>query len=172
MKNANHPIVKIPIDGRRKKLTPQTIHDNEKLNLRMIENKQRLQIIDKKMINKNGKKMTMNELFDIAQTISKITNRKIDRLARRNRNGLLCWLAESCDFIANMPAMGEIGKKIQENNLNTINDQPNITNNINPMNPTCQLDNQNNTTLNQDTNLSSNQNSSRILKNIKQLDLQ
>lgn len=133
------PIFKIPIDGRRKKLTQQTIHDNEKLNIRILENKQRLQIIDKKMVNKKGKKMTMFELYNLALTISQITKRKIDRLARRNRNGLLCWLAESIDIISNQDVMNEIKKRFeskeqheQTNQEESSDSQPeNVNQNIN-----------------------------------------
>ena len=121
MHNGNCQIFKILVDGRRKKLTQQTIHDNERLNIRMLQNKPRLQIIDRKMVNKKGKKMTMYELYNLAQTISNVTNRKIDRLARRNRNGLLCWLAESIDIISNQQTLDEIRKRVQLNNDQQLN---------------------------------------------------
>lgn len=100
MQDCNYHVVKIQIDRRRKKLTQQTIHDNEKLNLRIIRNKTKLQLLDKKMVKNGGKKMNMAELYNIALTLGRIINRKVDRLARRNRKGLLCWLVESCDIIA------------------------------------------------------------------------
>lgn len=159
MQNENLQIFKIPITGHRKKLTQQTIHDNEKLNIRMLENKNRLQIIDKKMINKKGKKMTMYELFDLAQTISNITKRKIDRLARRNRNGLLCWLAESIDIISNKKTLEEIKARLQENNNNQNQQEQNEEQN----NDTTDNDNQNfdasvdNEPQKDDNNLSENQ---------------
>ena len=93
------PTSHIKKTGRRKRLTPQTIRDNEKLNLRIKRNQERIQLLDNHLSNADGRKMKMSELLSIATFMSQISKTKIDRIAKRNRNGLLCWINENFDSL-------------------------------------------------------------------------
>ncbi|OHT00084.1 hypothetical protein TRFO_08034 [Tritrichomonas foetus] len=119
-----HPIVAIKRIGKRRKLTAQTIRDNEKLNNRILKNQSRIKVIDKQFVNSDGRKMKMADLLKIAVVISRYSHKKIDRIAKRNRMGLLCWISENFESLSKRG--GSIPSQLSEANLNNIGQMKNL----------------------------------------------
>lgn len=75
------------------------IKDQEAIEDRIIRNEPLIDTVINCLESHYGSKLTVDQLRIYARCASKIINKKIDRLANRNRMALLCWYSENWNEI-------------------------------------------------------------------------
>ncbi|EAY17211.1 hypothetical protein TVAG_291630 [Trichomonas vaginalis G3] len=75
------------------------IKDQEAIEDRIIKNEHMIDVVVSCLESHHGGKLTVDQLRIYARSVSKIINKKIDRLANRNRMALLCWYSENWNEI-------------------------------------------------------------------------
>lgn len=101
--------------NKHKRKTAQSVRDHEKIKKRLEYNGIMPDYISAYLEKSIGRHISSTSLLSLASDIEYEFNLKIDRLARRNRQALLCWFAENWNII--LPA---INKKI---NLSILSDK-------------------------------------------------
>ena len=119
-------------------ISEQSVKDHEELQTRMDMNGVKIDLVAAILEHMYGGRFTVEELLCLARKISKKINLKIDRLAHRNRSGLLCWFAENWNLI--YPKLQTLS------NFNTaifsqVYQEEELKTNYNPIDPSdiCQL---------------------------------
>ncbi|EAY02055.1 hypothetical protein TVAG_383580 [Trichomonas vaginalis G3] len=79
--------------------SPKNIRDHLQIFERIRENGIKMDFVSAYIDREFGTKVKYLSLLSIAGNLSKELDLKLDRLAKRNRNALLCWYAENWDKI-------------------------------------------------------------------------
>lgn len=82
-----------------RKRTPQCQRDYEKIQRRIKFNGEKVEYVASYIDRYFGSHVTSMMLISIANVITEKHKIKLDRLARRNRSALLCWMTENWDII-------------------------------------------------------------------------
>lgn len=91
--------------GKRGSLTGQTQRDTEKINSRIRMNQHEIPKVEMELLRYFSGRPIISELLTLASELVNglegelKLNLKIDRLAKRNRDCLLCWFAEHWDLL-------------------------------------------------------------------------
>lgn len=79
--------------------TSQSIRDHERIHIRISKLGSKVTIVSAYLEGIYGQKITFSLLLTYANDISRKLNIRLDRLARRYRQGILCWFAENWSAI-------------------------------------------------------------------------
>jgi hypothetical protein len=104
----SHPSIALPRAGYG--LSPQTLRENEALELRIRKCAGLYQQVNELLQGQAGKnrgRLTREALFSLAeQMISALGTPRIDRLATRKKEGLMCWFCENINDLVKILHMG------------------------------------------------------------------
>lgn len=97
--------------------TKKSLRDHKKISLRVMKTGVKMDLVSECLDRANGSKVTYSNLLNFADKLSKKLWIKLDRLAKRNKDALLCWYAENWEFIR--PHVADI-KKLEDETKNQI----------------------------------------------------
>lgn len=100
--NTDHPIFVIQRTGKRTQLSKRTMHEQEVVNSRMKKAGGNFQLISNQLNSIYGKILSFNDLMFIADSATKKTQIKIDRISKRSKSALICWFCEHWENIKNI----------------------------------------------------------------------
>lgn len=96
-----------------KRTTPQSERDYQKVRRRVTLNGSKIFVVSNFIDRYFGTHVTIAILMSLAKIIMQKHKLKLDRLARRNRQALLCWYAENWDIILPILKHKDFSKKIK-----------------------------------------------------------
>lgn len=97
--NVVHIIVSTRTQNKRKRNTAQSMRDHEKIQKRIQTNGVLPDYISVYLERYFQQRFTASTFLSIANNLISNLNLRIDRLAKRNRQALLCWFAENWNTI-------------------------------------------------------------------------
>lgn len=84
---------------KKKNISEQSIKDSYETEIRMEKNGVKIDLVEAVLENIYGKKYTVEQIRVLAMGIARKISKKLDRLAHRNKNALLCWFSENWDQV-------------------------------------------------------------------------
>lgn len=93
-------VIRIPRSGKRRTLSQQTQKDQELTADRIRLNKERIDSILEKLVQLCGASPQKKDLLVLAREIQAESLIRLDRLAKRNRDCLICWFCENWRVIS------------------------------------------------------------------------
>lgn len=111
----------------------QNMKDHDEILLRMQVCGVQIDLVTEILESKNGGRVTVEHLLSFARKLSKKLGIRLDRLANRNRNALLCWYCENWSVV--FPHLDDFNSKTGSKTMRRlpqIPKLPRITNYIDP----------------------------------------
>lgn len=106
-----------------KYVSSKQMTDNQKILNRLRSNGIKYDLVIEMLESNYGGKFTINSLLMFIKSISSKINKRIDRLAYRNKSALICWCAENLNSI--LPYLGSfkpfLSKEKMQNDKNSMN---------------------------------------------------
>lgn len=99
--------------------TSKSIRDNERLKKRIKKIGIKMDLVSAYFENIFGGHVTTLFLLNLAADLEKKIHVEVDRLARRNRQALLCWFAENWDKVKPIILEEKVQKLLNQSNLIT-----------------------------------------------------
>lgn len=80
-------------------LSKKSLKDHSLIEQRMQINGVKIDYVGAVLESIYGRRYTVEDMLCLARKIAKLNKFKIDRLAHRNRDALLCWYAENWEYV-------------------------------------------------------------------------